>query len=141
MYVQNRFSHVQLFATLWTIAHQAPLSIGFPRQEYRNGLPFSTPRDLPKSGIEPTSLSILHWKVSSLPLEPPGKPLGNLLKLIKSQSSSVEQQKGCLNPDWGEMNAGKMSVSNSTTKLASNQQGTDCDFSRFLIVNLFRRGI
>ena len=48
-------SLVQLFATPWTIARQAPLSLAFPRQEYWNGLPFSSPGDLPDSGIEPLS--------------------------------------------------------------------------------------
>ena len=38
-----------------TVAHQAPLSMGFPRQEYQSGLPFPTPGDLPNSGIEPMS--------------------------------------------------------------------------------------
>ena len=50
------FSCVQPFATLWTIAHQAPLSMGFPRQEYWSGLPFPLPRDLSNPGIEPMSL-------------------------------------------------------------------------------------
>ena len=50
------FSHVLLFATLWTIACQAPLSMGFSRQEYWSGLPCSPPGDLPDPGIEPTSL-------------------------------------------------------------------------------------
>ena len=49
--------HVQLFATPWTIAHQAPLSMGFPRQEYRGGLPFPSPSNLPILGIEPISLA------------------------------------------------------------------------------------
>ena len=48
----NHFSHVQLFVTLWTIAHQAPLSMGFSRQEYWSGLPWSPPGDLPDAGIE-----------------------------------------------------------------------------------------
>ena len=47
--------HMQLFLTPWTVASQAPLSMEFFRQEYRSGLPFSPPRDLPDSGIEPTS--------------------------------------------------------------------------------------
>ena len=51
----SRFSHVQLFATLWTIASQAPLSIGFSRQEYWSGLPCPPPGDLPDPGIEPMS--------------------------------------------------------------------------------------
>ena len=51
-----------------------PLSMGFSRQEYWSGLPFPPPRDLPKPGIEPTSLMSLHWQVGSLPLGPYGKP-------------------------------------------------------------------
>ena len=50
--VISRFSHVQLFATLWP-AHQAPLSVGFSRQEYWSGLPCPSSRDLPDTGIEP----------------------------------------------------------------------------------------
>ena len=48
-------SHVQLFVTPCTVALQDSLSIGFTRQEYWNGLPFSSPGDLPDPGIEPTS--------------------------------------------------------------------------------------
>ena len=46
-------SHVRLFATQWTVAHQAPLSMGFSRQEYWSGLPFPSPGYLPNLGIEP----------------------------------------------------------------------------------------
>ena len=52
----SHFSCVQLFATLWTIAHQAPLSMGFSRQEYRSGFPFPSPGYLPDPGIETASL-------------------------------------------------------------------------------------
>ena len=48
-------SHVQFSATLWTVFCQAPLPMGFPRQEYWNGLPFPTPGDLPDPGIESAS--------------------------------------------------------------------------------------
>ena len=48
-------SRVQLFATPWTVAHQAPLSMEFSRQEYWSGLPFPSPGDLPDPGIEPGS--------------------------------------------------------------------------------------
>ena len=48
-------SHVQLFVTPWTVAHQPPLSMGFPRQEYWSGLPFPLPRDLPNPEIKPAS--------------------------------------------------------------------------------------
>ena len=48
-------SHVRFFATPWTVAYQAPLSMGFSRQEHWNGLPFPSPGDLPNPGIEPGS--------------------------------------------------------------------------------------
>ena len=64
-------SHIQLFAAPWTIAPQAPLSMGFSRQEYWSGLPFPPPRDLPNPGIELVSQHLLHWQVDYLPLEPP----------------------------------------------------------------------
>ena len=49
-------SHVRLFVTPWTVAHQAPLSIEFSRQEYWSGLPFPILGDLPDPGIEAVSL-------------------------------------------------------------------------------------
>ena len=54
--VLSCFRLVRLFATLWTIAHQAPLSVGFSRQEYWSGLLCPNPGDLPDPGIEPKSL-------------------------------------------------------------------------------------
>ena len=71
--VLSHFSHVRLFVTLCTIAHQGPPSMGFTRQEYWNGLPCPPPGGLPHPGIEPTSLGFVHWQVGSLPLAPPGK--------------------------------------------------------------------
>ena len=50
--------HVPFFATPWTVACQAPLSMGFPRQEYWNGLPFLSPGDLPNPGIKFLSLAL-----------------------------------------------------------------------------------
>ena len=80
----SHFSCVGLFATLWTVAHQAPVSMGFSWQEYWSGLPFSSPGDLPHPGVKPMSLCLLHWQAGSLPLAPPGKPyfLLNVLYLI-----------------------------------------------------------
>ena len=57
-------SHVQLFATPWTPACQTPLSMGFSRQEYWSGLPFSSPGGLPDPGIEPGALAL--WADSLL---------------------------------------------------------------------------
>ena len=51
-----RFGCIQFFATPRTVAHQAPLSMEYPRQEYWSGLPFPIPGDFPDPGIEPTSL-------------------------------------------------------------------------------------
>ena len=64
-------SHVQPFETPWTVAYQAPLSMGFSRQEYWSGLPFPSPGDLPNSGIEPKSPTL---EADTLTSEPPGKP-------------------------------------------------------------------
>ena len=58
MYVRSTFvcqSPVRLLVTLWTVACQAPLSMGFSKQEYWSGLPFPSPGDLPDPGIEPGS--------------------------------------------------------------------------------------
>ena len=65
------FSHVRLFVTPWTVAHQAPLSMRFSRQEYWTGLPFSSPGDLPDPGIEPKCPTL---QAEALTSEPPGKP-------------------------------------------------------------------
>ena len=55
VYLLSHFSYVQLSATLWTVACQAPLSMRFSRQEYWNGLPCPPPGNLPNTGIEPAS--------------------------------------------------------------------------------------
>ena len=65
MLVTLSLTCVQLYATPWTVAHQAPQSMGFPRQEYWSGLPFRPPGDLPDPGIEPESPAL---QLDSLPL-------------------------------------------------------------------------
>ena len=75
-------SRIQLFETPWTIAYQAPPSMGFSRQEYWSRLPFPSPEDLPNPGIEPGSPAL---QADALLSEPPGKPLihnGNYLIVI-----------------------------------------------------------
>ena len=67
------FSHVRLFATPWTVAHQAPLFMGFSRQEYWSGLSCPPPGDLLDPGIESASLMSPAWQASSLLLAPPGR--------------------------------------------------------------------
>ena len=67
-------SHVWLFGTTWTVAHQASLSMGFSKQGYWSGLLCLPPGDHPNPRITPSSLSLLHWQEDSLPLSVPGKP-------------------------------------------------------------------
>ena len=64
-------SRVRLFVTPWTVAYQAPLSMGFSRQEYWSGLPFPSPGHLPNPGIKPGSPTL---EADTLTSEPPGKP-------------------------------------------------------------------
>ena len=75
--------HVRLFATPRTVACQAPLSMGFSRQEYWSGLPFPSPGDLPDPGIKPGSPAL---RADALPSEAPGK-LGSMCILILNDIS------------------------------------------------------
>ena len=77
MYVLSCFSRVQLFATPWTVACQALLSMGFPRQEYWSGLPFPSPRDLPDLRIKPTFPALADRFFTA-------EPLATFLKLFHS---------------------------------------------------------
>ena len=63
-------SHVWLFVTPWTVAHQTALSVEFSSKEYWSGLPFPSPGDLPVPGIKPRSPA---FQEDSLPSKPPGK--------------------------------------------------------------------
>ena len=71
-------SCIRLFATPWSVALQAPLSMGFPRQEYWSGLPFPPPGDLPDPGIEPVFPALADGCFTT---ESPGKPSENLRRL------------------------------------------------------------
>ena len=68
-------SYVRLFLTPWTVAGQAPRSLGFPRQEYWGGVAISSPRDLPNPGTEPASPALAGEFFTT---KPPGKPLIHL---------------------------------------------------------------
>ena len=83
-HVLSCFCHVWIFVTPWTVARQAPLSTGFPRQEYWSGLPFPHPGDLPDPGIRPGSPAL---QAESLPLSHWGYPLCLLLILKFSKTS------------------------------------------------------
>ena len=66
-------SRVGLFETSWTAAHQAPLPMGFSRQEYWSGFPCPPSGDIPNQGLNSCLLHLLHWQEGSLPLGPPGR--------------------------------------------------------------------
>ena len=70
----SHFSGVWLFAILWTIARQAPLCMGFFRQEYWSGLSCPPPGIFPTQGLNLCLSCFLHWQAGFLPLVPPGKP-------------------------------------------------------------------
>ena len=67
-------NHVRIFATLWTVAYQAPPSMGFSKQEYWSGFPFPSPGDLPNTGIEPGPPAL---EADTLTSEPPACNAGD----------------------------------------------------------------
>ena len=79
-------SHVWVFATPWTVAYQAPLSMGFSSQEYWSGLPCPPPGDLPSPGIEPRSPAL---QVDSLLSKPPGKTKNTRVGSVQFSHSVV----------------------------------------------------
>ena len=98
VYVLSHFTCVQLFAASWTVAHQAPLSIGFSRQEYWSGLACPSPADLPDPGIEPVSLRspslVGGFFITSATWEALGTLLGYYLFYLKSNQVKLD----CLQP-------------------------------------------
>ena len=74
----SHFSHVQLFVTLWTVAHQAPLSMVFSSKNTGVGCHLLLQGIFPTQGSNQSLLRLLHWRVGSLPLVPPGKPYNNI---------------------------------------------------------------
>ena len=82
----SHFSHVRLLVTPWTVAHQAPLSMGFSRQEYWSGLPFPSPGDLSKPGIKPGSPALSGGFFAS---SVPGKPSNSAVLRILLEKAMV----------------------------------------------------
>ena len=84
-------SRVPLFSTPWTVAYQAPPSMGFCRQDCWSGLPFPSPGDLPGPGIEPGSPAL---QADALPSKPPGKPVH---QEAQKKKPSTKQKDNLLN--------------------------------------------
>ena len=100
MCITSMLSQVQLFVTLWIVARQAPLSMGFSRQEYCSGLPFPSPGDLSHPGIEPWSPTL---QVDSLLSEPLGKWKNtgvDSLSLLQGILLTQEYSLGLLHCRW-----------------------------------------
>ena len=96
----SHFSPVRLFATLWTVLCQAPLSIGFFRQEYWSGLPCPPPGDLPSPVIEPVSPVVPALQAHSLPLSHQGSPVSRTaphtkISQLKNINSPEVKKKTC----------------------------------------------
>ena len=102
-------SCVRLFETPWTVAHQVPLSMGFPRQEYWSGMPFSPPGGLPDPGIEPVFLLAGEFFTAELSGNPKGmywvgqkvRTLMNFLaNPIYKTLGVVADLSVCIQPSW-----------------------------------------
>ena len=94
----SHFSHVQLFVTLLTVALQAPLSMGFSRQEYWSELTCTSPGSLPNPEIEPTSPESPTLQVDSLPRKQPGKPTD--IKTIVQLFPTLRRKSQLINTHW-----------------------------------------
>ena len=93
----HHFSRVQLLATHWTAAHQAPPSMGSSRQESWSGLPCPPPGDLPDPGVKPTSPATPALQVEFLPLSHQGSPTGTFIptfqmKKRRSRETQVQNE-------------------------------------------------
>ena len=103
----------------WSVAHQAPLSMEFSRQEYQSGFPFPSPGDLPNPGTEPRFPA---FQADSLPSEPPGKPKG-YLNTISTWRSLV----GChlwgphrVGHDWSDLAAAAAAAAHELPQCSSH---------------------
>ena len=95
-------SRVWLSVTPWTVACQAPLSMGFSRQEYWSGLPFPLPGDLPNPGIKSTSLESPALVGGFFTTEPPGKPFPlTLTSNVPFSPVLLCSYRFTLHPCWG----------------------------------------
>ena len=114
---RRSLSCVQLFATPWTVAYQAPSSMRFSRQEYWSGLPFPSPGDLPEPGIKPGSLTL---RADALTSEPPGKAM--VFKVVMYRCESLGHKEGWALKNWcSQIVVLKKTLENLCTARRSNQ--------------------
>ena len=91
----SHFSRVQFFASLWTVAHQTPLSMGFSRQEYWSGLPCPPPGNLPDPEIKPVSSA---FQMDSFPVSHQGSPVKSYSGLVAKLCSTLWDPMDCSPP-------------------------------------------
>ena len=96
-----------LFATPWTVARQAPLSVGFPRQAYWSGLPFPSPGDLPDPGIKPEYSALAGGFFTA---EPWGKPINQLYLNIMEKEIATHSHILAWEIPWTEESGGLQSM-------------------------------
>ena len=94
--VVSRLSRVQLFATPWTVTHQAPLSMEFSRQEYWSGLPFLLQGIFPTQESNLSLLCLLHWQTGSLPLK--ASLVAQTVKCLPAVWETRVRSLGCEDP-------------------------------------------
>ena len=131
-WIWSHFSCVQFFMTLWTVARQAPLTMGFSRQDYWSELPFPSPADYP----DPHLLSLLQWQMGSLPLAPRGKQLGSSILGIQ-----LDRRNGSyISVLFLLQITTNLVASNSTGLFYYSFRGQKCDQNQESLVsrNLFR---
>ena len=113
--VWSRFSRVQLFVSPWTVAHEAPLSIGFSGQEYWWGLLCPPPGDLPDPGIKSTSPEAPAMQADCLPPSPRGSPffpwLQSFHQCYRSSSCPAHGELKLLLAETEEKDPGRVSCS------------------------------
>ena len=116
-------SCLQRFATPWAVAYQTSPSMGFSRQEYWSGLPFSSPGDLPHPGIKPRSPTL---QTDTLPSEPPGKPSwqinGEVMEIMRdfiSLGSKITADGDCSHEIKRRLLLGRKAVTNLDSTLKS----------------------
>ena len=114
----HMLSCIQLFATPWTVARQAPRSTGFPRQVYWSRLPFPIPGNLPNLGSNLPLLYLSHWQIDSFTTAPPWKPLYTpSITLMVSLKPEIILRLNCY-----ECAARRNHSSNSNTFLPAKQE-------------------
>jgi len=122
LHTLSRFSHVWLFPTLWTVVHQAPLSMGFSRKYYWNRFPWPHAGHLPNPRIESESLCLLYCQAVSFSLEIPGKPILLICRILKKMVQMKLQDGNWLTDIANKLMVSKANVGGATATNSIDKQ-------------------